>query len=305
MTEAHEVTIKKARAAWRELKTDMTWEKWVHVGHGLVLGREDAMRDSGANAPHGRRYSKAFAAWLDANDFGDIDKGDRARLFSCMDNLAAIKEWRATLTMTERLRLNHPSSMWRRYEKTLVPKPKPTDEPPGEPADEKLADALFDLLGAEQELKRLEARVVELEEENEALRGFALCPDMSDEEIARTIFEHLWDSLGAARTVRSLHIAKEVLVDVENAIRDQPLYVTVYPVRRRDDDDPYGPGWEECEPNEKAESYEAVLYVGDIEAPPDEHQPDWTTAKVFNTLPEAEAHAKKLAVKHKVKVQSI
>ena len=45
----------------------------------------------------------------------DFDKGDRSRLLDVMDRLPAIESWRNTLTRTERMRLNHPSTVWRKW----------------------------------------------------------------------------------------------------------------------------------------------------------------------------------------------
>ena len=63
----------------------------------------------------GRRCNDEFGKWLDDNKLGDIDKGDRSRLLSIMENLAEVKVWRAKLEDAKRVQLNHPSSVWRAW----------------------------------------------------------------------------------------------------------------------------------------------------------------------------------------------
>ena len=72
-------------------------------------------REAGVNRPVGRRYNVVFAAWLKKFGFENLDKADRSRLFAVMDHLHEIETWRATLMPTQRLRLNHPSAVFRRW----------------------------------------------------------------------------------------------------------------------------------------------------------------------------------------------
>jgi hypothetical protein len=80
-----------------------------------MVGRVAAMREVHVNKPEGRNYNTAFGRWLKQFGFDDLDKGVRFRLFKMMDRLAAIEAWRATLTVTERLELNHPNTVIRRF----------------------------------------------------------------------------------------------------------------------------------------------------------------------------------------------
>jgi hypothetical protein len=66
------------------------------------------MRRLNVNKPGGGAWGKIFGRWLAENGFDQIDKGVRSRLMSCMDNQTSIEAWRATLSLTERLQLNHP-----------------------------------------------------------------------------------------------------------------------------------------------------------------------------------------------------
>ena len=114
-TDQEQATVLRAQEAWRRLRQDQTWEDWKHVGAAHLIGRSGAMHEAGVNRPLGRRYKTAFAAWLKKFGFENLDKADRSRLFVVMDHLQEIEAWRATLTPTERLRLNHPSAVLRKW----------------------------------------------------------------------------------------------------------------------------------------------------------------------------------------------
>src|SRR6516162_2676481 len=101
--------------AWVRLKKNKTWSDWLAVGAALQIGREVSMHYAGVNKPEGKGYNIAFGEWLTEYKLDDMDKADRSRLFSVMDELPRIEEWRRTLTTTERLRLNHPSTVWRKW----------------------------------------------------------------------------------------------------------------------------------------------------------------------------------------------
>jgi hypothetical protein len=115
-TDQAQSTILHGQEAWHRLGRDHTWENWRHVGAALLIGRSGAMREAGVNRPVGRRYNVVFAAWLDKFGFENLDKADRSRLFAVMDHLPEIETWRATLTPAQRLRLNHPSAVFRKWQ---------------------------------------------------------------------------------------------------------------------------------------------------------------------------------------------
>jgi predicted nucleic acid-binding Zn-ribbon protein len=84
-----------------------------------------------------------------------------------MDALPEIEQWRVTLTRNERLKLNHPTTVWRNYQKA-------TEISEAKPAKPSKDDALRELdeerHAAAAEIERLKARIAELEEEIENLR---------------------------------------------------------------------------------------------------------------------------------------
>jgi hypothetical protein len=121
--------IEHGRLAWTRIKIDHNWHDWVRIGKALVIGRAEAMRQAHAGEPKGKRYSAQFSAWLNAVGFGDMDHGDRARLFRCIDRLADVERWRARISAAKRRAFNHPSTVWRHFERAakapLPDRPKP------------------------------------------------------------------------------------------------------------------------------------------------------------------------------------
>jgi hypothetical protein len=115
--------IRLGQEAWNRVHSDLNWEDWIAIGRAHVIGRTEAMREAYVNEPAGHQYKEAFSAWLERFGFASLDKGDRSRLFEVMDHLPQIETWRARLTTTERLRLNHPSTVLRKWRKAAqVPK---------------------------------------------------------------------------------------------------------------------------------------------------------------------------------------
>jgi hypothetical protein len=78
----------------------------------------------------GRAYNEAFSKWLGTNtlvlpdkngkdrtvSFATIDTGTRSRLADLLDNRAAVEAWRSSLALGERLHLNHPNGVWRKWQ---------------------------------------------------------------------------------------------------------------------------------------------------------------------------------------------
>jgi hypothetical protein len=113
-------TVRRGQHAWARVRGNHTWDDWLQVGAALGILRTEAMREAHVNDPFGRIYNEAFGALLGKFGFENIDKGDRARLFEVMDKLAEIERWRATLTQSQRLPLNHPTTVLRRWKTAMV-----------------------------------------------------------------------------------------------------------------------------------------------------------------------------------------
>lgn len=106
-----ETIVRRGRDAWGRISNDSTWADWLAVGEALEVGRVESMRAAFTNMPTGSAYNRAMGDWLATNGFDKIDKVSRSHLSSCMDNRGAIEQWRATLTMSQRLKLNHPHGL--------------------------------------------------------------------------------------------------------------------------------------------------------------------------------------------------
>jgi hypothetical protein len=132
---------------------------WMNVGEGLLEGRRRAMQRAGTNKPGGKGYIMAYAEWLQRYGVADMDKSDRAKLLQLMEERAAVEEWRATLTDSERRNINNPTIAWRKWTAaTRVKKPKPRS----------VGISASEAGRARATIEQLQARIEELEEELEA-----------------------------------------------------------------------------------------------------------------------------------------
>ena len=109
--------ITKGSKAWTRLKHNslQNWIDWLLVGAALLVGRREAMSIACSNRPVGGRYRRAFTCWLCKNGFADLEKRTRADLLRIMECLGQIEVWRAGLKGDDRLRINHPTTVWRRW----------------------------------------------------------------------------------------------------------------------------------------------------------------------------------------------
>jgi hypothetical protein len=119
-----QTVVTRGREAWRSLKNDETWEKWVAIGEAIEAGKTAVMLVLHTNQPKGRAWSQTFGQWLAENEFDQIDKGVRSRLQDCLDHKPEIEAWRKTLGLTQRLQLNHPNAVLRRWQASRQTSPK-------------------------------------------------------------------------------------------------------------------------------------------------------------------------------------
>jgi hypothetical protein len=152
-----EILVSRGREAWRTLRNDETWEKWIAIGRALEAGRTAIMRQLHTNQPKGRIWSEVFGAWLEDTGFAEIDKGVRSRLQTCLDNLAEIEAWRNTLGLTLRLQLNHPNAVFRRWQASRQTSPKAGPGNGGKPGlREEVLRLQSELDAAHREIARLQ-----------------------------------------------------------------------------------------------------------------------------------------------------
>ena len=156
--------IREGQEAWSRLKKHMSWSDWTSVGRAHLKGRQAAMREANTNEPTGRRYNQIFGEWLTRHGFDDIDKGDRSRLFEVMEYLDEIETWLATLPTSNRLRLNHPATVlrkWRAKTQTSTRSRKPSPKAAHR-------SAALQVKQLRQELDAANAHIVELEAARDA-----------------------------------------------------------------------------------------------------------------------------------------
>jgi hypothetical protein len=131
------------------------------------------MLEANTNEPTGQRYQDIYGEWLNATGFDQIDKGDRSRLLDCLKHREEIEIWRETLPLNKRLELNHPSSVWRAWQRSTIA--------PSEP-------------GRMSPVAKYKDAIVRLEEENTRLRRAGddlFLPQDTATDIARLLADRL------------------------------------------------------------------------------------------------------------------
>jgi hypothetical protein len=112
---AERKVIRAGRDAWEAIHRVQTFQGWAAIAKALWVGREYALRVTGANAPMGRRYSLAFSQWAKQHGFADMQKSVRSVALELHGNIGAITIWRDGLPERQRKRLIHPLSVTRRW----------------------------------------------------------------------------------------------------------------------------------------------------------------------------------------------
>jgi hypothetical protein len=112
---------KKGTQAWQRIKKDRNWHDWLVVGEALIALREQAMEMAGIpkgtnHPPTGGNFNSSMGDLLQQYKLDDMDKGDRSRLIKVMENRKEIEAWYNALPLNQRLRLNHPSTVLRKWE---------------------------------------------------------------------------------------------------------------------------------------------------------------------------------------------
>jgi hypothetical protein len=118
---AEQRVIRAGIECWQAINKVESFESWKAIGAALKIGRDFALKSTGANAPMGRRYSEAFCEWINQHHFDRMPKSTRSVALELNENISAIEQWRASLTDKERRRCVHPLSNVRAWRKATAP----------------------------------------------------------------------------------------------------------------------------------------------------------------------------------------
>jgi hypothetical protein len=93
---AQQRIIRAGRDAWEEIGKAGSFEAWCKIGAALAIGRDYALRTSGANAPMGRPYSWVFSAWCKKHGF-TMRPATRSWCLALHTHQSQITAWRNSL----------------------------------------------------------------------------------------------------------------------------------------------------------------------------------------------------------------
>jgi hypothetical protein len=118
-----ERTIRASRDAWRNMHVADDLDRWCLVGAALNIGRQWALKVTGANRPAGGMYSRAMGKWCAENHFGQMAKTARSYALAIFEHAGEIEQWRQTLPERQQrlggLRLLR---RWRRQTQAVKPR---------------------------------------------------------------------------------------------------------------------------------------------------------------------------------------
>lgn len=112
---AERKAVRAGRDAWEKIAEVETFPNWLAIGKALLIGRNHAMKATGANAPMGQTYCKAFSEWVKQHGFSRMQKSTRSVAIELAENATAITVWRDSLLEKQRRHLVHPQSVTRRW----------------------------------------------------------------------------------------------------------------------------------------------------------------------------------------------
>jgi hypothetical protein len=94
---AEQRTIRAGRDAWHLIGKAQSFENWKLIGAALAIGKQRALRATGANDTSSRHYIKWFSRWLLENGFGVMKPHTRSWAIALHENAEAITAWRDSL----------------------------------------------------------------------------------------------------------------------------------------------------------------------------------------------------------------
>jgi hypothetical protein len=117
-------TVKLGLDAWQSITKAETFEAWKRIGLALSIGKQHALRVTGANQAWRQHYSREFGGWMKEHGFDKMPKPTRSVAIEFHENIDAIAAWRATLTERQRQRLCGPLQNVRRWRRETADRVK-------------------------------------------------------------------------------------------------------------------------------------------------------------------------------------
>jgi hypothetical protein len=113
--------IRTGLDAWRLIHKAESFENWKLIGAALAIGKQHALRATGANDTSSRHYIKWFSRWLVENGFGVMKPQTRSWAIALHENAAAITTWRDSLPAGRgRRRPLNPQSCVKGWQRSLA-----------------------------------------------------------------------------------------------------------------------------------------------------------------------------------------
>jgi hypothetical protein len=116
--------VRQSEVAFVQVR--QTWQRWQDVRAGLVVLRNLAMRETGANSPKSKLYKDRFHELLEQRAYcsAKLEPSIRKALLKCAELAPEIDEWHDNLDESRRLRLNNPIRVLQAFRKSLEPPPR-------------------------------------------------------------------------------------------------------------------------------------------------------------------------------------
>lgn len=162
--------LKLGVAAFRRISRGGHREDWLNIGHSLNTLQARAMEAARTNRPVGAHYNGYYAHKHHADGMAQLEKSVRSHAMWMASNWTVVEPWLAALPEQHRLKLNHPATIHRHFDRATNPRD------PMEPTDTvharnvRLRDEL-DFVKVENDELRIEAdKVADLSMEARAAR---------------------------------------------------------------------------------------------------------------------------------------
>lgn len=127
-----QIEIMAGALAIRKIRVRQDYCHWVTVGRALARLKTEAMRLAGSNTPYGRHYTTMYArlaAQVPDLDRKKLGNATTAHAVWLAENFVDINAWHSGLPTDQRRRINHPTTVRRRYDAAVrgkAPKPAAT-----------------------------------------------------------------------------------------------------------------------------------------------------------------------------------